>query len=189
MKRTQDYLHYYIGCECVVLDIDGGRFNDKIECVKHSISGKYFGIYEFGDMPFDNHDEYYQDIKLILRNLKNITDQEMIELSRICNAFPYGWFNDKDNWDVRKTKYPDEGVELVVLNNFAIRITNNKAFYFYDYSRPGLALFMSETFEIVNWLILKRFDLFNLIEDGLAFDMQLWEINNPNFRADMKNDI
>jgi hypothetical protein len=78
-KKIEDYLHLYLGCEVKVLDIDGQTFTDKVESVHDNKSGKGFSIYEFGDCPFDNHEEYYQRIMPILRPLSDMTEEERIE--------------------------------------------------------------------------------------------------------------
>lgn len=75
-KNIKDYLHLYLGCEVLVLDLDGQTFKDKIEDVFDRKHGKGFSIYEFGDCPFDDHDEYYQEIKPILRPLSDMTKEE-----------------------------------------------------------------------------------------------------------------
>ena len=57
-KKLSDYLHFYVGCDILITDTDGQQFVDKVESVIKDHAGNRFSIYECGDMPFENHEEY-----------------------------------------------------------------------------------------------------------------------------------
>lgn len=172
-KKLSNYLHFYVGCKILITDTDGQQFVDKVESVIKDNAGNRFSIYDFGDMPFENHEEYYQDAQPLLRSLYDITDDELIELAdkNQTNCLPYGWKQYK-KYKVIRLNHPNKGVELNVLDKYALRITNNKALYFYDYTEPSSAYFVSESFEMVAYLLNMQFDLFGLIESGIAIDKQ-----------------
>jgi hypothetical protein len=148
-KKIEDYLHLYLGCEVKVLDIDGQTFTDKVESVHDNKSGKGFSIYEFGDCPFDNHEEYYQRIMPILRPLSDMTDGEKIFI--ISNYIKPGWTgkqlleDNEDDWAMR-VRHIEHGEKSVYVSK--------KKF------EPWL----------LKYLLSKGFDLFGLIEAGLAIE-------------------
>lgn len=117
-KDIKDYLHLYLGCECMTEDGRRGRFSG-FDVVEKNYSIVMITV-RFSDDPLDhdwtvlNDNEECDRIKLILRPLSDMTEDEKTEEYKI-------------------------GLD------------------------PGIE-------EQFRWLLSKGFDLFGLIEAGLAID-------------------
>ncbi len=111
----------------------------------------------------------FKEIKPILRPLSSMTEEEIIEVAILADCLPTGW-READHYKVAHLDHPNEGIEVCVLKKYSVRITKRGAVYFYNYDKPSAAIFIPTTFEIIRYLLSKHFDLFGLIESGLAVD-------------------
>jgi hypothetical protein len=135
MKKIEDYLHLYLGCECKyrTTAIENAQWGWGIVDVRtlHSV---YTGLWE---------------IQLILRPLSNMTDGEKIFI--ISNYIKPGWTgkqlleDNEDDWAMR-VRHIEHGEKSVYVSK--------KKF------EPWL----------LKYLLSKGFDLFGLIEAGLAIE-------------------
>ena len=125
MKRIEDYLHLYLGCECITEDKKIGRLCDIgsdyanemiLLTVRYSDDSDDWDV--FNDDPKD-----VTRIKLLLRPLSDMTEEEK-------NESGFGTTNKHD------------------AHKFTI----------------------TTHFETMRYLLSKGFDLFSLIESGLAID-------------------
>jgi len=116
MKELKDYIHLYIGSK--VSTIHPALFNGKAHELTISINNLYEIIYK------------YQDSKLILRRLSDMTDEEATEYFSVCSLGPGDYIGGGPQW---------------------IPISARST----------------------HWLLSKSFDLFGLIDAGLAIDRKL----------------
>jgi hypothetical protein len=84
--QLKDVLHFYLGCRIAIVDPDGQAYEDAVHAVIDDKGGKRFTIYECGDMPFENHEEYYQSARPILRPLSSMSDEEMDQFNRLTET-------------------------------------------------------------------------------------------------------
>ncbi len=151
MKKIENYLHLYLGCEVLVTDIDGQTFKDRVESVINDNEGKKFSIYEFGDCPFNDHEEYYQKVQPILRPLSDMTEEE-------ARGYADCYMNYITD---------DVPVKVVVRETGSVKISIGNEDH-------GASLFPAgphgDKPEAFRFLLSKGFDLFGLIEAGLAID-------------------
>lgn len=145
MKKIEDYLFLYLGCEATVWDEDeGDGFG-----VLTGIHGEYqaeIQLIENGNA--SEHPEYYEykNVKPILRPLSDMTEEEQKQFC--ANEF---------NVDIK------EIYELVnVEGNIQFRVQQ----------KYGIHLCAFKSISPISFIFFLKqgFDLFNLIPDGLALD-------------------
>lgn len=151
-KKIEDYLHLYLGCKVYIKgEITKGMFDDGQEVdiigTLSSVSGNYWGIdTEHGSIGTDK-----AIFKLLLRPLTDITEEEMFAFFLIyCPKEQLVEDNSRESMWVGyfgKTE-AKERVKIKLLKNI-ISLTPIETVY----------------------LVSKGFDLFGLIESGLAIDL------------------
>lgn len=163
MKELKDYLHLYLGCDLWIEEPGETAFKSKFE-----------GIDATG-RPIAKEYEHqilwkFNEIKPILRPLSDMTDVEIIKVAKIADCLPIGWYDNNGYWEINRTDHPNIGIEVCCNGKYAIRVTFKKpALYFVDYEKSGV-FYLPETIEIFRYLLSKHFDLFGLIDAGLAID-------------------
>jgi hypothetical protein len=133
-KNIKDYLHLYLGCECMMTKISYHAVHELILSQKRSfkLDGK---LLQYFIEPTTK-----AEIKPILRPLSDMNDEEFRWLEDETHFHP-GGFNSHDN-DVT-IEWKEEMIEEIN-----------------EHGTPEIFLF----------LLSKHFDLFSLIEAGLAID-------------------
>lgn len=160
-KDIKDYLHLYKGCECEYLE--PSHMNDRVRGIflgymdKHhaSIENQNFGV-------------QVDEIMLILRPLSDMTEMEIIKvLSDICkDIFTYSplisnctFMTEGDNaTGVICTSEHNERYGLTVDVEIGV-----------EFSIDSSQMKVNQ-FKYTVWLLKHGFDLFGLIEAGLAID-------------------
>lgn len=170
MKEIKDYLHLYLGCEVY----DSNPKQEKFR--RYTLTGKELGYYE-------NH---LHTIKPILRKLSDMSEEEAKDFSLSCLNSPHA----PEHFD---TIEKDELQIEFVKNDGGLMLDNDVDLYFNVSCRclDGYIAIMKDgrigmaneqdvpTREMqpvddiygkVRWLLSNHFDLFGLIESGLAIE-------------------
>jgi hypothetical protein len=147
-KKIQDYLHLY-GIDCPVMTPDGiGSilviYPNVVEVCLNVIKYKQVmkGRKGGGEM---HYKYFYPDIKLILRPLSDITEDEKLEFIELCGIEP-------------------EDIDCLIKSRDDF------------FPEPETSYGTAHLTNIAQWtvgvkyLLSKKFDLFQLIESGLALD-------------------
>lgn len=142
-KNIKDYLHLYLGCECILHD-SFSRFDGchKLTGVSYDDTKKdwwaYFENSEIGHSPCNY-------VIPLLRPLSDITEEEMREVVLI-------------NYAVQNT------LQSVAYNDYGIdfKTSGFAGDKYIDFNRTNA--------ETITYLFSKDFDLLGLIESGLAID-------------------
>lgn len=105
-----------------------------------------------------------KEVQLHLRRLEDMTEEEAIELFRLCSlidlsACNFEFFREDIGWCINALS------ETRVVD--AISFDNNIVSMMYN---DGSLHPMNPQILAIHWLISRGFDLFNLIENGLAID-------------------
>lgn len=149
--KLQDYLHYYLGCNMTHKNNLGASYILHFDVLQIAIS--------HGDMP-------------VLRRLNDMTELEAIRIGRLC-------FFDRDNG------YPDSdfkarkvGISTETPSVYEVSISND----WYDevikigfntgniWRCNGSRERLYNQPSVFHYLLTQHFDLFNLIDNGLAVD-------------------
>jgi hypothetical protein len=148
-KKIQEYLHLY-GIDCPVMTPDGigsvlAIYSNAVEVCLNVI--KYKQIMKGRKGGVEMHYKYfYPDIKLILRPLSDMTEEEMLSYARITRP------------EAEKIAFKDGGISSYY---------NPGDTTFYKWAKHRLDVFTPEE---TLWLLSKHFDILGLIESGLALD-------------------
>lgn len=168
MRDIKDYLHLYLGCDvqtkwhlvCTLVAITKSDYNPYSDC---KIMRK--------DQSKVMLDTAFSNIKPILRKLSSMTEEEAIEIGEIVigsydsvkfkadkKLSNSGTFN---YWKVHK-EHRGYGKSLTIDENGEVDV--------YDSHNDGThTIYMKQHF-VTKHLLSKHFDLFQLIESGLAID-------------------
>lgn len=186
MIQLKDVLHLYLGCRVLVTDIDGQVFEDKVESVIDDKGGRRFSIYEFGDVPFDNHGEYYQSIKPLLRPLSSMTNEQMkeywIALSSEVEEKITADEIDVDMFYNDGGTMVDGDIEVganITCRCFIGQIAIRKCGSAFLFNEAGELERLAGVPEGFLYLLKQRFDLFNLIPSGQAIDSTTSKTTQP----------
>jgi hypothetical protein len=166
-KHLRDYLHFYLGCEAEVK-----RKNDNqphigriCEITKDSNHGDWVDVrfenvitvtsmnWERSTSNFHHYFIGYDSIRPILRPLSDMTDEEIKQVAWLLHRFKPEDIRGKDN-----------------VGN--IKVTNKSPFYYWINVRQHLNA------DTCIYLLSKGFDLFELIESGLAIDKTVYLSSN-----------
>jgi hypothetical protein len=142
MRKIGDYIHLYLGCECVLVDEDS--VERKILLTRYNLN---------------YYKDYLDDIKLLLRPLSTMTKDECIVLTG------YDKFKDqREIIDFGK----DNQLAWINYRWKDNTIGNAEG---YAYSSNGIYFDKEEwSPELFVYLLRQRFDIFNLIKEGLALE-------------------
>lgn len=132
-KELKDYLHLYLGCECILDDhntgiligFDSQLHNKEVEMVCYTIWDK-----KDDDWMVYNDDSSFERIKPILRPLSDMTEDEFYEFKSFAD---------------------NDCSKMIHIKNVKDITTN-----------------LFHEFEASRFLLSKHFDLFGLIDSGLA---------------------
>lgn len=164
MKELKDYIHLYIGCDVLITDeelvkdlIEAGGNGRGILTGLHGEYGPEFAAcqgHHTSESP-----EYTWDMKLILRPLYGMTEDEAIEIAKIIWGQPDSvkWRAErrKDYWSVKRKHH-----------SRSITIDTDMGEVTY-YEGDELADTHKHHF-VTLWMLKKGFDLFDLHAAGLC---------------------
>lgn len=148
-KKLQDYIQYYIGCKCVRTDITSTGYQYSLyayDCDPLSRAPYYIGS--------DSGYYWVREIKPILRKLDSMDDADIKSFL---------------NWNRLNELYVDVSYkkeELAIILNYSIPCDGDIVYPQSVTIMPKIEL-RSDQFD---HLIKNGFDLFDLIESGLAID-------------------
>lgn len=154
MKELKTYAHLYLGCE--VRNYYGNETYDEGVLVGISASevepNKTIAIFSNGGTVFQEC--YIEDAKLILRPLSDMTEEELRELIR---------------YDKLKEQYENPSYERIGFD----KLTGIDIHYYIPTEEGSLYNSWTLNFHAMNahdfaWCLSKGFDLFQLIDAGLA---------------------
>lgn len=91
-------------------------------------------------------------VQLLLTPLSAIIDEHALQIAKITNILPYGWDGPNGHYTINKLDHPNTGIE-VKCNSYSVRIMINASVYFYDDSRPNLAMSISSAPLVYQYLI------------------------------------
>lgn len=187
MKELKDYLHLYLGCE---VKFQSPFFN--LERKFNSL-GELIRIDKSGECLIRSNSNVtalygWQNVKLILRPLSDMTEDEMIEV--ILHTAPEDMEDKPTAEDHSLEMFYNDGGNMVDADvaigcnyscicyegQIAIRKCGSVHF-FDDNGEPTNAINMPKVFL---YLLSKHFDLFRLIESGLAIDKSTLKTENTN---------
>ncbi len=147
--KLQDYIHYYIGCRCVNAWFPEGHEH-------YDNNWKLTGFLSTSIKPFelenDKENTYTDSIKLLLRKWDSITDDEIKQYI---------------NFEKTKEMYANvswDRVEGVLNVHYSIETDNG---YYPQTHTKDFCRFLPED---IMWLTKNGFDVFGLIDAGLAID-------------------
>lgn len=162
-KEIKDYLHLYLGCECVTDDGRTGWFAGFDICEKDysivMITVRFPGEEE--DWSVLNDNDECDRIKLVLRPLSDMTEEEAAHIGQLVYGKP-----DSVKWRIEHKN----GYLKIYRKHYQKAITIDYAsadLDFYDGDELDTSL---RQIEIFQYLLSKSFDLFGLIDAGLAID-------------------
>jgi hypothetical protein len=166
MKDIKQYLHLYYGCEVSITNLEG-RFTRLLDHV-------FFNTY------VDEDDgELYNDPKLLLRPLSDMTEEEALYITVLAlnSELDEPIIADEIDFTLNRS---DGGLLMdanaaIVLEvtcrcwegQVAIRNNSDIELWEYEGQHP---LSTSNQVEVFRYLLSKGFDLFGLCEAGLAID-------------------
>lgn len=178
MKNIKDYLHLYLGCQCLVSESEyyesgqGKLVRVDIEDDEAAtISGN-----TLHDRTRYCVEADFKDIKPILRPLSDMTKPEALEF--INDVFNFkGQFGHRiDNYKIEKGF-----LSFTYFNGNGPKGGNDQTVLLIkNWSKEGMGEWIfncSYSMNDVVWLLKNHFDLFGLIESGLAIDATT--INKP----------
>jgi hypothetical protein len=166
MKQIKDYLQLYLGCDC---SVQGEEEVKKITGISYDDTQRIWWAY------FENQENGYaiiDDVAPILRPLSDMTEDEALKLCSIVSPTIFGdfrykkWIVTKEReWDSTQKNYTvkregdDHSFEVDCLDGDILLWEDNKMIdspymdfnYRFEYLKMG-------------------FDIFGLIESGLAID-------------------
>lgn len=147
-KNIAEFLHYYIGQKCL---INNEVLENKIDTITHINSN--------GDIAGNEYEWLAKDGQPILRKLEDMTEEEMRGLYRVKGIWAY---------------IPEAHIKTIGFD----KSNKNCITYSYDGPEGGTgwrcgseSMYLNQLWPIqFHYLISKGFDLFNLIDAGLAID-------------------
>jgi len=170
MKELKKYLHLYLGCQLLVLktndivsfdDLDGGQTwpiwtRDKKYCSPKGCCANGFR---------------FSEIKPILRPLSDMTEKEALEVCKLASPTAWGDYRFK-KWTATLDPKSNNSWKAYDVKN-----ENSPYSFIVDMIDGDITLWDEGDYEnsLLNqnyrfWYLTKHFDLFGLIEAGLAID-------------------
>lgn len=148
-ETKTDTLHLYLGCWGIVSDskvpeYEDGKWVLSCDVLKHAL---------LGNLTFTP----------VLRPLEDMTDEERKDLWQLVFNRPFGKNGDV-RWFDEKEAVPGRYVLMSGVERLGIEMNGN------IWADSDLSNYKYNRHEVTRWLLLKHFDLFGLIEAGLAID-------------------
>lgn len=172
--ELKDYLHYYIGCRVQAAPYGGQQ--------KRYEYGKLvgIGIHDVVNIKFDTWQSVADVstfcVKPILRQLEDMTEGEAVMVHREATKTPF-LPADKDEYDVTYIKDKGEVCSIQVIDlrmptiYTNINIEGDVLVYVHEVNEePKICERVANQHHITHYLLRQGFDLFGLIDAGLAID-------------------
>lgn len=156
-KNIKDYLHLYLGCECEHNSWEIGRD----EVPTYFSQGRKISNLDEGML---SESELFE-IKPILRPLSDMTEEEAVEVAKESEWTPH--FRDVK---VERNRFGD-----IIVSWDGMAESRE------EFNATGEMFYCSEQFI---YLLSKHFDLFNLIESGLALDATKAKVKESDLSED-----
>lgn len=163
-KKIEDYLHLYLGCE---IENNNGVYRGTLigfrQPCEAIVAIDYFNK-QHRKPENKEHGEHFflaKAMRPILRPLSDMTDEEKTEIAKM-----WTWFQDRTVLNEEHFEYIHDSNKKMVLEAFT---TANED--------DGARMSPSAYFQAFPYLLKQGFDLFNLIESGLAIDKT--KLNHP----------
>lgn len=157
-KNIEDYFHFYYGCECEFVLTES----------KKVLIQELLGIaldYYFLDV-YKKKNPIYDSIKPILRPLSSMTEEEAIYLANLIQ-----YDGDSFIWKVRLKDELQIVIDGVRNSDYrTVTIAYDWKFSVCDTDEYGNGYSGENPHETTRYLLSKSFDLFGLIESGLAIE-------------------
>ena len=161
-KQLKDYAHLYIGCE---IELDKQKFKEpapddrrfQLTAVDVGFGSDSFKVKHLGWYTFDGSPIHHD--KLVLRRLRDITDEEFIDICKIEGMV---------NAEIR-TRNGKISIHAVD-DSYSLNLIFNDPSQNIYLQKYGAVIALAKTFEINRYLLSKGFDLFGLIPSGIAID-------------------
>jgi hypothetical protein len=167
-KKLEDYLHLYQGIDC---QVDGGHIGKMLGYTARGLGEEEMMVFytiQEGDDEEDwtvyNDDKHMQRIKPILWKLSDMTDEQKKEIYFLIFKKPFHPAG-RIKWFAKANQYVEpRWVLMVGLDRMGIEMNGTV------WADCDLNNLKYNQHEITRYLLLKHFDLFGLIEAGLAID-------------------
>ncbi len=166
-KELKDYIHYYLGCP---LNILTGQYS-------HYVGAKVTGVHNdlvyFEDQPLGSKEKYYgncgiDNVQLLLRQLSDMTDEEAIAVAKLGEPLIEYTHEEidviRDSYMIQVLWSDDGEPHRFMIQLRKKFLTHQTPIYNYQY--------------ITAYLIKQGFDMFDLIEAGLAVEKTILEKEN-----------
>lgn len=158
MKQLKDYLHFYLGCDCIIGD-PNWKLSDIADSDRAPYTDPNYGRPVFTKLDLHVLQQFAHKTKPILRPLSDMKKED-VDLGDFIPEFELLIQRGRNSYCVELDSVHDDGYFLTIYPDgsmFCICKDNNE-----NYPFQGGDLFKQ--------LLLKGFDLFELIESGLAID-------------------
>lgn len=154
-KELKDYLHLYLGCEV----LDDQKVKRTLRSVNIESDTCALTYNDIGEK-----EEGIDIVTPILRDLASMTDEEMLDIAKM--------HNDKAEWKIIDGKPMGRiniGIqECLDIDSEMVLVHEIKNNIFDQESEGGYYRASLNNNEYIRYLLSKHFDLFGLIEEGLA---------------------
>jgi hypothetical protein len=179
-KNIKDYLPFYLGCEVVVKEGSGvlceitksSNCSDRIVVKFNDVVTKYYdadGSHVKSSASAHAYYIGYEEIKLILRPLSDMSDEECSDIYTISRDRILHDYS-QDDFHVIKNNNGFLIHRLDWLNEPLMLGFNGQIYSVVEDGNKKHIEPVRNQHEITKYLLSKQFDLFNLIPEGLAID-------------------
>lgn len=171
--NLQDYAPYYIGCPCL-----NTWFPADHSCYNSGWKLQGFQVTSVKPCLLESDTDYTwsDSVKLVLRRVEDMTEEEAIEVHREATKTPF-LPADKDEYDVTYVKSKAEICSIQVVDlrmpkmHTNINIEGDVLVYIHEHNEePKICERVANQHHITHYLLTHHFDLFGLIDAELAVD-------------------
>ena len=168
-KELKDYLHLYLGCDCRLDNKETGKligFDSRLHDAELEMVCYTIWLDKENDWSVYNDDKNFGRIKPILRPLSDMTE-EAIKLFQMLSLYDlkdcvFDFIEDESSFCINAE------LRGRVIDAMEVRISDFPIINMMN--KDGSFSPVSNIQDIFMFLISKHFDLFGLIESGLAID-------------------
>lgn len=182
MKKIEDYLHLYVGCEVAAPNPYDDHGVEIAKGLLTGIHGEYGPEIQFiidGNTEEDPDYVEFLKVKPILRRLSSMTEEEQKELWRLVFSMGHGnEFTDRFKDFTGRVQFIDEKTYYNVPRHVMMQGVERLGIESDGtvWADCDLHKWRHNQHEVTRWLLSKGFDLFGLIDEGLAIDAATLEI-------------
>jgi hypothetical protein len=168
--EIKDVLHLYLGCQCQKMGQEDDKQLFKLTGISYDDTQNIWWAYFAGEEDCYAH---IDDVFPILRKLSDMTEEERKELWRLVFSMGNGkTFNDRFKDFTGRVQFIDETTYYQVPRYIMMQGVERLAIESDGtvWADCDLHNWRHNQHEVTRWLLSKSFDLFGLIEQGLAID-------------------